>query len=218
MRRVTLMPINGRTQNKNKKRTLFGVIIVGVIVITGISILLPDNQGMLKQPVLITDDNRHLIGKETIEFSQDKLLKQTQTSIPTNRMIKQINEENFIPSSIVEFKTKEENGVFISPEIITINGSISVLTNPNGGGWYLKAGDKIGYAFQKYESEVIANQKLLIGFIKDGVLNKGQEFNQLKGDYTLTIEESGEYHVFLLNASSDTIALKDGYLNIPKDN
>jgi hypothetical protein len=106
--------------------------------------------------------------------------------------------------------------VTISPEIFTINGSVNILTKTNGEGWDIKEGDKIEYDFEKYQSEVVENQNLLIGYIKDGVLIKGEEFRQLKGEYKLSINEPGKYYVYLISASSDPIALKNGTLKISK--
>lgn len=224
MRKVIVIRYQGYNTNNNKKKVIIGVIIVGAIIITGFTTLMPDKKNMLTHSELITDENRILIGKETIveysnatDFSQDEILKETQTNIPINQIIKQMYDEKFIPSSIDEFKTTEKNGVFITPEIITINGSVSVLTNANGGGWDLKVGDKIEYVFEKYKS-IIENQNLIIGYIKDGVQIQGEKFDQLKGAYHLAIEESGQYHVYLLNASSDPLSLKNGTLTISKYN
>lgn len=123
-----------------------------------------------------------------------------------------------MPSSIFELETKEKNGVYISPEIITVNASVIVLTDTNGRGWELKTGDSVEYEFEKYKSEVVENQIILIGYVKDGVLNPWQKFDQLKGNYNLTIEEPGQYYFYIINASSDPIALREGALRLTKNN
>ncbi|MNW44727.1 hypothetical protein D3C74_219660 [compost metagenome] len=212
------------------------MVVVCIISLITLTSVLAANQRMLRSSELLTDDNKQLIGKETIseyhivyrdgkyidsygnEISEGDLLKSTQNSIPKNRIIQQINLNNFIPSSIVEFETKLIDRMFISPEIITINGSVSILTKSDGEGWDLELGDQIRFVFDKYPSEVIDNQKLLIGYIKDGILNQGQVSDQLKGEYLLNIDDSGEYYVFLLNVSSDPISLKKGTLMISKSN
>ncbi|WP_127596146.1 hypothetical protein [Paenibacillus lautus] len=223
------MVFNSNNSKKIRKSLFIGIIAVGLSTITA---CIPKE---IKQTELITDYNRHLIGKEGsgdymiyrngvyidsngVEYSPEELKNRTRNSLPENRIITKIMEENFMPSSIFELETKEKNGVYISPEIITVNGSISVLTDTNGRGWELKAGDSVEYVFEKYKSEVVENQNMLIGYVKDGVLNPPQEFDQLKGNYNLTIEESGQYYFYIINASSDTIALKEGALRLTKNN
>lgn len=218
------------------KNVIFGGILFGAIVLTTSTTLIAykQKQNELNKSVLITDENRDQIGKETFsdyyivnrdgkfinslgnEISQEEILKKKSVSVPENRIIKQINLENFMPSSIVEFEGREENGVTISPEILTINGSVNILTKTNGEGWDLKKGDKIEYDFAKYQSEVVENQNLLIGYIKEGVLNKGEEFRQLKGEYRLAISDPGKYYVYLICASSDPIFLKNGTIKISR--
>ncbi|MEC0240186.1 hypothetical protein P4H66_10035 [Paenibacillus dokdonensis] len=97
---------------------------------------------------MITDENRDQIGKETfsdyyivnregeiIDSLENEVTQEEKSmGVPENRIIKQINLENFMPSSIVEFEGKEENGVTISPELLTINGSVNILTKTNGEG------------------------------------------------------------------------------------
>ncbi|MEC0206666.1 hypothetical protein P4H39_29085 [Paenibacillus lautus] len=220
--------------NSNNSKKIRKSLFIGIIV-AGLSTIIACSPKEIKQTELITDYNRHLIGKEGsgdymiyrngiyidsngIEYSLEELKNRTRNSLPENRIITKIMEENFMPSSIFELETKEKNGVYISPEIITVNGSLSVLTDTNGRGWELKAGDSVEYVFEKYKSEVVENQIILMGYVKDGVLNPGQKFDQLKGNYNLTIEESGQYYFYIINASSDTIALKEGTLRLTKNN
>jgi hypothetical protein len=181
----------------------------------------------LKQPELITDENRQLVGKETyadysiiyrngkyVDSNGNEISQVVDTDIPDSRIVKKILHDTYVPSSIVEFETLEKNGSFISPEIITINGSLSILTKKNGEGWNLKVGDKVSFSFEKYISEVVSNQNLVIGYIKDGVLVYGKGFSQSAGTYELTISEAGEYYIYLINASSDSISMKEGNLKI----
>lgn len=218
------------------KKLILGGTLVGVFVLVSSITLIADHQkkNMVEKSVLITDENRNQIGKESFsdyyivnhngkfidslgnEISQEELLQKKTEGIPKNRIIKQIKFENFNPSSITEFEGQENNEVTILPEIFTINGSVNILTKTNGEGWDLKEGDKLEYDFEKYQSEVVENQNLIIGYIKDGVLIKGEEFRQLKGEYELPIKESGKYYVYLISASSDPISLKNGTIKILK--
>ncbi|MNW47275.1 hypothetical protein D3C74_246010 [compost metagenome] len=203
--------------------------MISLIVLSSV---LASNHLPLTKSELLTDDNRHLIGKETIsnyyviyqngkyidsngkEISKDELLSKSQDQIPENRIIQHINLKNFAPSSIVEFKTDSQDGMFISPEIITINNSVSTLTKSDGKGWELEKGNKIRFDLTKYPSEVIENQKLMIGYVKDGVLNEGQVFEQLDGEYAVEVADPGVYYLYLINVSSDPISLKNGTLII----
>ncbi|MET3846531.1 hypothetical protein [Paenibacillus sp. OAE614] len=214
---------------RNKK----GKIITGAIFTVGILLFISipvtaKVQNRLDHPEVVNEQNRDMIGKETfdnyvlkfqdgryidsngITYSEADLNKEKQRTIPNNPIVKEIKLENFIPSSIVEFEAEEKNGYFISPEIITINGSLSVLTKTNGEGWDFKPGEKLSIRFKKYNSEVVTHQNLMIGVIKDGILNKGEIFDKLERKYELTISDPGTYYIYLLNASSDTITLKNG--------
>ncbi|HEY2494424.1 MAG TPA: hypothetical protein VGI33_16160 [Paenibacillus sp.] len=108
----------------NMKILIFGGILFGVIVLTTSITLMADKQKQneFKKSVLITDENRDQIGKETFsdyyivnqegklidslgnEISQKELLKKKSVGIPENRIIKRIKFENFMPSSIIEFE------------------------------------------------------------------------------------------------------------------
>ncbi|AYB44382.1 hypothetical protein [Paenibacillus lautus] len=223
------MIFNSNNSKKIRKSFFISIIVVGLSTITA---CIPKE---IKQTELITDYNRHLIGKETsgdymiyrngvyidsngVEYSPEELKNRTRNGLPENRIITKIMEENYMPPSIFELETKEKNGVYISPEIITVNGSLNVLTDTNGSGWELKAGDSVEYVFEKYKSEVVENQIILIGYVKDGVLYPSHKFDQLKGNYNLTVEETGQYYFYIINASSDTIALKEGALRLTKNN
>jgi hypothetical protein len=215
------------------KYQMAAIMLIALIFIISVPAI-AEKKLFLKQPELITDTNRSLIGKETTdgfyiicrdgkyldskgnELSESDLSSRIISNIPDNRIVKQINDDIFIPSSIVEFETKEENGNFISPEIITINGSLSIFTKKDGQGWDLKSGDTISFTFKKYKSEVVANQSLLIGYIKDGTLMEADSFTSLDGTYQHTIDDAGNYYIYLINASSDSISLYQGTLKINK--
>lgn len=98
----------------------------------------------------------------------------------------------------------------ISEKVLSVN----ILIKMHGEGWDMKEGDVMEYDFEKYPSEVVENQTLLMGYIKDGVLMDDEVFRQLKGTYKLTINELGKYYVYLICVSSDSITLKNGTLKI----
>ena len=45
--------------------------------------------------------------------------------------------------------------------------------------------------FEKYESDAVSNQALVIGYIKDGVMYDGESFGSLSGSYELKVREGG---------------------------
>ena len=47
------------------------------------------------------------------------------------------------PSTITEFVTKEENGTYVTPEILFTNGCVVIFTKPDGSGWELEEGETL---------------------------------------------------------------------------
>lgn len=93
-----------------------------------------------------------------------------------------------------------------------VNNSVSILTKSNHDGWSLKPGDILEYSFEKYESEVVSNQTLIIGYIQDGIMKEGKAINTMSGTYVYEAQEEGIYYIYLMSASSVYLALKDGTL------
>jgi hypothetical protein len=185
---------------------------------------------MLTHSAVVDDSNRSLIGTEIFSknyiiykngtytnaegevIDLDKLRK-TQEGIPENRIIKEIQIDNYSPSSVIEVvidKTGENS--YSTPEIILINNSACILTKEDGSGWSLEKGDTLEYNFEKYKSSVVARQNLIIGYVKDGVMYQGESYQELLDSYVLEVQDKGEYFIYLLSASSDYLTLKQGEL------
>ena len=65
-----------------------------------------------------------------------------QKEIVLNRIIREIRQTNFYPSSIVEIRqTDYKNGKHFFPELILVNDSVCILTGEDGQGWTLESGD-----------------------------------------------------------------------------
>ena len=116
----------------------------------------------------------------------------------------------FLYLSITNFETI--NG--ISPEIIMPNGSAVIFTQEKLNGWTCQVGDKLIYEFEKYESNVSSLQTIIIGYVLNGILYPGEEFKELSGTYQFEIVEEGDYHIYVISAASDYLALKKGTINI----
>ena len=96
------------------------------------------------------------------------------------------------------------------------NGSMAVFYLEDYAGWNCKAGDILTFSFEKYESDVVSNQVLVIGYIKDGVMYDGESFGSLSGSYELKVREGGEYNLYIISATSDYLTLKQGTINLSK--
>jgi hypothetical protein len=60
------------------------------------------------------------------------------------------------------------------------------------------------------ENQLVENQTLVIGVIKDGVLKEGIPFRSKDGVFTFTAEEDGEYFLYLLSASTEYQTIREG--------
>lgn len=220
----------------DKRAFLYRRIIRTTCLILLISVLIPITAKaalnlMLTHSAVVDNSNRSLIGTEIITknyiiykngtytnaegevIDLDKLRK-AQEGIPENRIINEIQIDNYSPSSIIEvIIDKAGKNSYSTPEIILVNNSACILTKEDGSGWILDKGDILEYNFQKYKSSVVNQQNLIIGYVKDGVMYQGESYyQQLKDTYALKAQDKGEYFIYLLSASSDYLTLKQGEL------
>jgi hypothetical protein len=220
----------------NKQAFLYKRLVQTVCFILFICLLVPITAKaainlILTHSAVVDDSNRSLIGTEIIDsnyyiykngtyinargeaIDPDKLIN-AREGIPENRIINEIQIENYTPSSIVEvIVDKAGKNSYSTPEIILVNNSVCVLTKEDQTGWNLDKGDTLKYNFEKYKSSVIDRQNLIIGYIKDGVMYEGESYyQQLKDTYVLEAQDKGEYFIYLLSASSDYLTLKQGEL------
>lgn len=179
---------------------------------------------------VVDDSNRSLIGSGIIshnyiiykdgtytnengEVVDLEKLRQSQEGIPENRIINEIQIENYSPSSIIEVVVdKADANSYSTPELILINNSLCILTKEDGSGWDLEKGESLEFDFEKYKSRVVKQQNLLIGYVKDGVMYQWESFQQLSASYILKSQDKGEYFIYVLSASSDYLTLKQGEL------
>lgn len=189
--------------------------------------------GYLFHSSLITEENSPLIGTEVQDPGDGILiykdgayrnkqgeiidmeeLQRKAEGIPENRIIEDIQDSSFIPSSVVEIPLETAKSAWDIPGVILTNASVAVLTKENGDSWMLSKGDSITCSFEKYPSETVSNQLLIVGYIKDGTLYPGDHFDMMTGTYTLTAEEDGKYFLYLLSASSDYLSIKAGEVTV----
>ena len=121
------------------------------------------------------------------------------------RQVKSFADEVVEPINIINFETTDS----VTPEVIVPNGSAAIFSQAGGTGWICNDGDELIYRFEKFPSEVGA-QTLVIGYILDGVMYPGEKYLVEDGEYRHKIDKSGEYFVYVINASSDPLSLKSG--------
>lgn len=161
---------------------------------------------------IINNENRKLIGTEvnggaptilpSLEDSKDKN-EIVDTSIPKGFSFC----DNAIePNSVTKFPTTGGK----TPEVIFTNGACIVFTKEGGEGWECKPGDTLSFSFKKYPSNVVDDQALIIGYIQNKTFQLGETFTELSGKYYTEIQGEGEYFIYVISASSDYLALKEG--------
>ena len=181
----TLSAVQGNMTQKKvvKKRMPMKIrfLIAAVMVLMVAAISFADRDGGAQ---LITDENRHLVGKETIVDSEDVLIIDKDGNIvngelPTDRtedvwktssVIKRVKDANS-PSSITEITVEKKEDIFVTPEIITWNGDLVIMMKEDGEGWYLEAGQSLIYDVELYPSEINDGNGQVVAFyqICDGV-------------------------------------------------
>lgn len=176
------------------------------------------NNSLLSQAELIDSKNKSLIGTEV---SDDSSLEKTKKSskefdnesnikFPKNNVVKKLATTTLPPTSITNFESINN----ISPEVIMPNGSAALFTQKDSKGWTCKVGDRLIYEFKKYKSDVNNEQTMIIGYILNGELYPGEEVKKLEGTYQLDIKENGDYYIYIINAASDYLTLKEGSISI----
>lgn len=180
----------------------------------------PKDNSLLSHAELINDKNKSLIGTEVNDDSVLKENKNTSnnestTEFPQNTIVKKVANNSILqPTNITNFESTDNS----SPEVIIPNGSAALFTQENSKGWKCKVGDKLTYEFKKYKSDVNNEQTMIIGYVLNGELHPGEEVKRLEGTYTLDIKENGDYYIYIINASSDYITLKEGSISIISNN
>ncbi len=142
----------------------------------------------------------------------DKLINHTPAS---SRLVMNIEDKTLEPASYTEIRPIKTKGKSMKySEVMMENNSVCILTKEDGSGWELKSGDSMTYEFEKKESIIVDNQTLLIGVIQNGVMKQGIVFREKDGMLTFTAEEDSEYFVYLLSASTEYQAVREGMLEV----
>ena len=174
---------------------------------------------------IVNDENKTLIGKETIVDINDVVIvkpEEPKESIESgnkeyvlddSHIVSSIDSEMVEPLSIDEFQVVDG----MTPELIMTNGAAVIFYQDDYEGWKCDIGDKLIFDFSKYESEVMEEQALVLGYILDGVMYNSKEvFRKVNGRYELLIENAGEYYIYAISATSDYLTLREGEIKLEK--
>lgn len=176
------------------------------------------NKSTLQRAELITENNRDLVGTVTVSSETPEVFhseeeehydvkEEEQDQIPQNDIIKELDEDVPLPSTITVFSAA--NG--ITPEIIFPNGSCAVFVpSDNKKGWTCEKGGRIQFNFEKYPSAVVEKQAMVVGVVLNGKMLSGEIMRDLSGTYVFETDESGDYAIYVLSGTSDYLALKKG--------
>lgn len=172
---------------------------------------------------IVNEENETLIGQEVIvdmsdviTYDPDESEGSTQSGNielvqDDSHIVKSIDSGMVQPSSIHEFQVIDG----MTPEVIMTNGAAVIFYQGNYEGWKCEIGDKLIFDFSKYESEVVEEQTLVLGYILDGVMYKSSEvFKNINGRYELQIENAGEYYIYAISATSDYLTLRAGEIRL----
>ena len=216
-----------------KVRKIAAAIVIMFLIITGAGVATNAATGGKVVDLLmamfgaeiVTDENRGLIGKEVVggeviisnEAESGTVAtentQEIQQLLADSSIVVAIDEEMLLPHSIEDIKVNEGN----VPEVIMTNGAAVVLYQNDFEGWKCSEGETIIFEFEKYESEVVEEQAMAIGYVKDGVMHEFEEvFRECEGSYELEIEQDGEYYIYVVSATSDYLTLKKGEISIKK--
>ena len=172
---------------------------------------------------IVNEENKTLIGQEVIvdmddvvTYNPDESQRSVQSGnkelvLDDSHIVKSIDSGMVQPSSIHEVQVIDG----MTPEVIMTNGAAVIFYQGNYEGWKCEIGDKLIFDFSKYESEVVEEQTLVLGYVLDGVMYKSSEvFKNISGRYELQIENEGEYYIYAISATSDYLTLRAGEIRL----
>lgn len=230
----TLNAVHGNMTQKKvvKKRIPMKIkfLIAAVMVLMVAAVSFADENEFKTQ--LITDENRHLVGKEGMADADSILIIDKEGNIvsgkisepPTKRevwgkstVVKRVKAD-FIPSSVTEIKVKKEGDAYITPEIITWNGDVVILTKGDGDGWELEKGQSLTLDVDLYPNEYFRERGQIVVFYKiyNGTFYSEDRESErsIEKHYEIKANRKGEYYIAFGNNSSDSISFKEGVIKI----
>ncbi len=164
----------------------------------------------------VDDSNRDKIGKE---IEDDSNLTDTvgtemteQEYLLESSIITNLAKDVACPSSITDMKVEYD----AIPEIIMTNGSAVVFYQKDYNGLECSAGETLDVSIETYDSDVVENQKYVVGYVLNGIMYDG-EICQGDDNVKINVREEGEYFIYIINATSDYLTIKSGSVVIIKN-
>lgn len=202
--------------SSRKSLILFVILLflIGIVVV-GINYEKPADENFTA--LIINEENRKLIGTE-VSGGTPTILPSSEDSKGKNEMIDATSilkdfsfcDDAIEPTSVTKFPTTGGK----TPEVIFTNGACIVFTKEKGEGWECKPGDTLSFSFEKYPSNVVDDQALIIGCIQNRTFKSGEIFTELSGSYYTEVQEGGEYFIYVISATSDYLAMKEGEITV----
>ena len=183
--------------------------------------------GKLSRSAVINDGNKYYVGRQVDddyyiiidedgnyrdshgnEGSLEDILSKNELH-NSSEIIKEIEDNVLNPATYVEIAgEKESDGSVRYPAMILINNSVCILTNNAGDGWNLDKGESLKVKIIKEDAGSARKRNLIVGYIQDGVLKRGEALNSDECECVFTAEAAGEYYIYLLSANSDYLTLE----------
>ena len=228
---INAVAANLSTMRRPKKQRLkLRLLIAAIILLSTSTIALAVYHYDLFQDgaALVDDSNRDLVGKEqhgeatVIDKEGNIISGPPEVSLPTieeliadSEIITSTEGSSFTPNSISYFSTSSEGTCSITPEVIFLNASMVVFTREDGSGWELSEGDRLIFEAEEYPSVIDLpgkGQTVAFMYICNGHLMNEDSVSKQALDlhFKLQAEQTGEYYICLVGASSDSISLKEG--------
>ena len=183
--------------------------------------------GKLSRSAVLNDENKYFVGSQVDddyyiiidedgnyrdshgnEGSLEEIISKNELHKDSEK-VKEIEDNVLNPASYVEIAgEKGSDGSVRYPAIILINNSVCILTNNAGDGWNLDKGESLKVKIIKEDAGSARKRNMIVGYIQDGVLKKGEALNSDECECVFTAEVAGEYYIYLLSASSDYLTLE----------
>lgn len=183
--------------------------------------------GKLSRSAVINDGNKYFVGSQVDddyyiiidedgnyrdshgnEGSLEDIISKNELHKDSEK-VKEIEDNVLNPASYVEIAgEKGSDGSVKYPAMILINNSVCILTNNAEDGWNLDKGESLKVKIIKEDAGSARKRNMIVGYIQDGVLKKGEALNSDECECVFTAEATGEYYIYLLSASSDYLTLE----------
>lgn len=166
---------------------------------------------------VISADNKKYIGKRIFLEIDESNISKSPDGINEQATEEAYEEKNILENNkLVKVEISGDKDKFQVPGLILTPNSPLIFTLENDTGFDLNKGDTITFQFEKYPSEIIEEQSLLVGLIKDDDIIYSNIFKNISDNFEYQIENPGVYYLFVESFSSDYLSLYDSEIQIER--